>query len=107
MPSTPSLHNHGGTGEQEARLRLPLHHFEQAQDQPPDSTFVTSINSRTVDDTTTAAAVAAAVLALNGRQLCSLGEKNADSEMQQKMYRNKNILSPTPGGGMNFISISA
>lgn len=64
MPSTPLVHNHGGTGEQEARLWLSLCHLEQTQDQPPDCTCVTAINSSTVDDT---AAAAAAAALLNGK----------------------------------------
>lgn len=61
MPSTPSVHNHGGTGEQEARLQLALHHFEQKQDQP-DYPFITTINSGTVNNT---------AATLNDNKLCS------------------------------------
>jgi len=41
MPSTPLVHNHGGTGEQEAVTA-------GTQDRPPAYTCVTTINSRKV-----------------------------------------------------------
>ena len=93
MPSTPSVHNHGGTGEQEARLWLPLHHFELAQDQPPDSTCVTTINSPYRTWHSSSSKQPQTVQLIEKMQIlwCKLW-------MRIKMYINDKILSSTPGG---------